>query len=133
MQSHNRLEEQFSHMWCIRCLPAKNKVGHLEESINCHEDRIYSLLCARKSQHEIHAQVFPTIFWSGQRCIQAHILSLSFSNWINQTTPHNCRHNLPQLGSIIFFFETCRCLVSLKMLKSASMRVSNKFVSQQSP
>ena len=60
MQSHNLLEEYLGHMWCIRSLSAKNEVHHLRES-TYYEDGIRSLLCARKSQHEIQAQVFPTI------------------------------------------------------------------------
>ena len=75
MQSHNLLEEQFSYMWCIERLSVKNKMRHLGESIDYHEDEVHSLLCARKSQHEIHAQVFPTIFWNRERCVQTHALS----------------------------------------------------------
>ena len=71
MQSHNLLEEQFDYMRCIECLSVRDKVHHLGESINYHEDGIHSLLYARKSQHKIYAQIFPDIFWNGQRCIQA--------------------------------------------------------------
>ena len=66
MQSHNLLEEQFGYILCIGHLLARNKVRYLEELIIYHEDGIHSLLCARKSQHEIRPKSFQISFGTGK-------------------------------------------------------------------
>jgi len=93
---------------------------HFEKSINHNEDEIQSLLCARKSQHEIHAQVFATIFGDGKWCIQTRILSLSFSNLANQITPHNCSHILLQFRPIVCLFDANNSLSLPKCPSSPS-------------
>ena len=141
MQSRNILEEQFGYMWCIRCLPVRNKVRHLM----CEEVRTQNpcpnLLSYLLDPLPFMCEEVPTqipcsnllsylLEWA--RCIQAHILCLTLSNLTNWAALHNCSHIIFQLGPVISFFKTCNHFVSPKLSCKVPPCISLRTLPQRS-
>ena len=49
MQVNYLPKEQSSHMWCVWCLLARNKMSHLGKPVDDHKDRIYPSLGTRET------------------------------------------------------------------------------------
>ena len=114
MHPHSFKEEFSSGLCCDILLPGHHN-GHLQESVDDHENTVISMLSRRKALDVIHGYGFPRSNMGRQQSIDTLLLDGRFGNGASSGGSDVFPDILSKFRLVEIFLQYCHCILDPKI------------------